>query len=100
MTDEIKTCQTAQETTNAVHSCRQGHTLGTHSSAERTTPRFNRYLYENLVSNVGSQIEYWAQKAGRESLMETRESVKYHPQSPGHQSSLRCGPKRFCRYLQ
>jgi hypothetical protein len=31
--------------------------------AERTTPGINRYLYENLVSNVESQIEHWTRKA-------------------------------------
>ncbi len=84
MTDEIKTCQTAQETTNAVHSCRQGHTVGTHSSAERTTRRFNRYLYENLVSNVGSQIEYWAQKAGRESNPQTVQALRLKAEGLGY----------------
>ena len=29
------------------------------------TPEINRYLYENLVSNVECQIEHWNRKAAR-----------------------------------
>ncbi len=84
MTEEIKVQQTAEETTNAVYSCRQGDTVGARSDAERTTPRFNRYLYENLVSNVESQIQYWNRKAGRESNPQTVQALRLKAEGLGY----------------
>jgi len=58
MTEEIPIRQSATEATSAVPSGQQGITGGARCGAERTTPEINRYLYENLVSNVESQIEH------------------------------------------
>lgn len=84
MINGIKVQQTADGTTNAVHSCRHGHTVGMHSGAERTKPRFNRYLYENLVSNVESQIEYWNQKAGCESNPQAAQAFRLKAEGLGY----------------
>ena len=66
MTEEIRNQQTAAEATSAVPSGQQGITGGARDGAETTTPEVNRYLYENLVSNVESQIEHWTRKAVRQ----------------------------------
>jgi hypothetical protein len=67
MTNQINTRQTTKETTRAVISGQQADTGGARNGAETTMLWFNRYLYENLVNNVQSQIESWKQKASRES---------------------------------
>ena len=66
MTEGIPIRQSATEATSAVPSGQQGITGGARCGAERTTPESNRYLYENLVSNVESQIEHWTRKAARQ----------------------------------
>ena len=66
MTEKITIQQTAAEATSAVPSCQVGHTVCTRNGAEKTTPRFNRYLYENLLCHVESQIECWNRNAVRE----------------------------------
>lgn len=67
MTEEINTRQTAQNESSMVSPGQAGYTGDALGSAEKTTPRFNRYLYENLVTNVETQIEFWNRMAGRES---------------------------------
>ena len=66
MTEGIPIRQSATEATSAVPSGQQGITGGARCGAERTTPESNRYLYENLVSNVEGQIEHWNRKAARQ----------------------------------
>ena len=66
MTDEITIRQTATAEAGAVPSGQQGITGSAHIGAERNTPEINRYLYENLVSNVEGQIEHWNRKAARQ----------------------------------
>ncbi len=68
MTEEITIRQKAAEATGAVSSGQQGITGGARSGAETEirTPEINRYLYENLVSNVQGQIEHWNRKAARQ----------------------------------
>jgi hypothetical protein len=63
VTDETELQQEAEDTTNAAQQCPQGHTLEARGGVERTRRGFNRYLYDNLVSNVDLQIEYWNRKA-------------------------------------
>ena len=48
---------------SAVLSRQQGITEGARDGAERWKPEINRYLYENLVSNVEGQIDHWNGKA-------------------------------------
>jgi hypothetical protein len=62
VTEEITIQQTAAEAASAVPSERDGITGGG-GGAERRTPKINRYLYENLVSNLESQIEHWTRKS-------------------------------------
>lgn len=66
MTEKITIQQTAAEATSAVPSYQMGHTVCTRNGAERTTPQFNPYLYENLLCHVEGQIESWNRKAVRE----------------------------------
>ncbi len=44
----------------------------------------NRYLYENLVSNVESQIEYWTQKADRDSNAESSHALRLKAEGLGY----------------
>lgn len=63
MTEDRETQQKAEDTTNAVETCRYGNTVDSRIGAEGARPEFNRYLFENLMSNVECQIEYWNRKA-------------------------------------
>ncbi len=83
MTEEIKTRQTA-EAISAVPSAQQGITGGEREDAERTTRRFNRYLYENLVSNLESQIEFWSRKAVRESNPQAAQAPRLKAEGLGY----------------
>ena len=67
MTEQIKARQTAEETTSAVESGQRADTGGARRGAERKDRPINRYLYENVVSNVEGQIEYWNRRASQES---------------------------------
>ena len=63
ITEEITNRQRADEATSAVSSRQQGITEGARDGAERWKPEINRYLCENLVSNVEGQIDHWDGKA-------------------------------------
>ena len=52
--------------------------------AERTTPGINRYLYENLVSNVESQIEHWTRRAARQPNSETAQTLRNKAEGLGY----------------
>lgn len=45
MTEEIKTQQIAEDSTKAVPSFREGHTVDMSNAGERTTLALNRYLF-------------------------------------------------------
>jgi hypothetical protein len=64
--EEMKTRQTAETTRTAVESGQQTHTGGGRSGAERETPKFNRYLYENFLCHIEGQIELWNRRAARD----------------------------------
>ncbi len=66
MTGHSETQQTTQDVTNALETCRQETPAETHVRPERARPGFNRYLFENLMSNVEEQIGYWNRKAERQ----------------------------------
>jgi len=63
MAEDIETGQPTEETTNAAHPRHESHTVDASSDTERPTLDFNRYLYENLMSNLECQQEYWKRKA-------------------------------------
>ncbi len=84
MTEEIRNRQTADEATSAVPSGQQGITGGARCGAERTTPEINRYVYENLVSNVESQIEHWNRKAARQPNPETAHTLRTKAEGLGY----------------
>jgi hypothetical protein len=84
LTEEIKTRQTAEETTNAVQSCQRGHKVDTRSDTERATLEFNRYLYENLISNVECQIEYWNRKADCQSNSQASQALRLKAEGLGY----------------
>jgi hypothetical protein len=50
----------------------------------RTTSRFNRYLYENLVSNVEVQIESWNRQASRQSNLEAAQALRLKAEGLGY----------------
>lgn len=66
MTEKITIQQTTAEATSAVASGQTGPTVGALDGADQTTPRFNRYLFENLLCHIEGQIESWNRKAVRE----------------------------------
>ena len=68
MTEEIRIKQEAADATSAVASNQEGIRGSARRGAdlETRTPEFNRYLFENLVSNVECQIEHWNRKAARQ----------------------------------
>ena len=78
MTEEIRNRQTAAGATSAAPSPQQGITGGARCGAETIASEINRYLYENLVSNLESQIEHWNRRL----------PVSQTPRLPGH-----CAPK-------
>jgi hypothetical protein len=84
MIEEITTQQTAAEATSAVPSCQMGHTVCALNGAERTSPQFNPYLYENLVSNVEVQIESWNRQAGRQSNPEAAQALRLKAEGLGY----------------
>ncbi|HEV2351786.1 MAG TPA: hypothetical protein VG028_18295 [Terriglobia bacterium] len=83
MIEEINTRQTVQDEASTVPSGQTRRTVGTHSVAERTT-RFNRYLYENLVTNVEVQIESWNRQAGRESDPQVAQAFRLKAEGLGY----------------
>lgn len=84
MTEEIKTMQTAEEAANVVESVQPANGGGALCGTKRTTHRFNRYLYENLVSNVEVQIESWNRQAGRESNPEAAQALRLKAEGLGY----------------
>jgi hypothetical protein len=84
VTEEIRIRQAAAEATSAVTCGQQGITGGARCGAEIRTPEFNRYLYENLVSNVESQIEHWNRKAARQSNPDTAQTLRNKAEGLGY----------------
>jgi len=86
MTEEITIRQTADEATSAVPSGQQGITGGARDGAEieGRTPEINRYLYENLLSNVEGQIEHWNRKAARQPNPETAQTLRNKAEGLGY----------------
>lgn len=84
MTEKIKSEQTAGETTNAVQSRREGHTVDASGDTERTTLEFNRYIYENLARNVECQIEYWNRKAESQSNLQAAQVLRLKAEGLGY----------------
>jgi hypothetical protein len=84
VTEEITIRQTGTEATSAVPSGQQGITRGARCGAERATPEINRYLYENLVSNVESQIEHWTRKAACHTDPDTARTLRTKAEGLGY----------------
>ena len=84
MTEKITIQQTAAEATSAVPSCQMGHTVCTRNGTGRITPKFNRYLYENLVSNIEVQIESWNRQAGRQSNPDAAQALRLKAEGLGY----------------
>ncbi len=84
MTEEIKARQTAGETRSAVESGQRADTGGARRGAERKARELNRYLFENLVSNVEGQIEYWNRRASRESNPQAAEVLRHKAEGLGY----------------
>ena len=84
MTEEIRNRQTAAGATSAAPSPQQGITGGARCGAETIASEINRYLYENLVSNLESQIEHWNRKAARQPNSETARSLRTKAEGLGY----------------
>ncbi len=83
MTEVITTQHTA-ETASAAPSSLVADEGASRDGAQRTTSRFNRYLYENLVSNVEVQIESWNRQAGRQSNPEAAQALRLRAEGLGY----------------
>jgi hypothetical protein len=64
VTEETEVPLTVDNT--ARPACSQGHAHEAAAGVGQATREFNRYLFQNLVSNVECQIEYWNRKADRQ----------------------------------
>jgi hypothetical protein len=84
MTEDNKTQQTAEDTTNNAETCRERDAVETRIEAERGRPEFNRYLYENLMSNVESQIEYWNRKAETQANPPAAQALRFKAEGLGY----------------
>ena len=84
MTEEIKNRQTAAEPMSAVPPRQRADTGGARCGAERAISGINRYLYENLVSNVESQIEHWTRKAAHQPNPETAQTLRTKAEGLGY----------------
>jgi hypothetical protein len=84
MTEEIKTHQSVERTTNGAQSGREDHTVDTSNCVERPRLQFNRYLYENLASNVECQLEYWNRKAGCQSNPTAAQALRLKAEGLGY----------------
>ena len=84
MTEGIPIRQSATEATSAVPSGQQGITGGARCGAETIASEINRYLYENLVSNLESQIEHWNRKAARQPNPDTAQTLRTKAEGLGY----------------
>jgi hypothetical protein len=84
VTEEIRARQTAEETRSAVESGQRADTGGARRGAERKARQINRYLYENLVSNVEGQIEYWNRRASHESNPHAADVLRHKAEGLGY----------------
>ena len=66
MTDEIDHRRIPEQSRSAVASSQEALAGGTRRRAGGATPKFNRYLYENLNCHFEGQIERWSREAVRE----------------------------------
>jgi hypothetical protein len=84
MIGENWTQQTAQDATNALGTCRQETPLETPVRPEGARPGFNRYLFENLMSNVNEQIGYWNRKAERQVDLQVAQALRLRAEGLGY----------------
>ncbi len=84
MAEEIRARQTTKETRSVVESGQRADTGGARNGAERKARPINRYLYENLVSNVEGQIEHWNRRASRESNPQAADVLRHKAEGLGY----------------
>jgi hypothetical protein len=84
VTEQIYSRKIADETTDAAPSCREDHTVDTSGSIETRALEFNRYLYENLLSNVECQLEYWNRKAESQVNPEAAQALRLKAEGLGY----------------
>lgn len=77
MTKEITNRQTAVEASGAVPAGQRAITgePSRDDGTERSMPRFNRFIYENLLFHIEGQIETWNRKAVREANPEAAHAL-------------------------
>ena len=63
MTEDSEIQQTTQDTTSEAETCREGIKVETRVEAAIARAEFNRYLYQNIWSNLECQVEYWNRRA-------------------------------------
>jgi hypothetical protein len=64
VTEKTEAHLTGEDTTRAARAQHQAQDAT--GGVKTTTRQFNRYLYENLISNVEEQIGFWNRRAVRE----------------------------------
>jgi len=84
VTKETEVQLAAKDITNAIQPCAQGHILEAPNGVEQTTRKFNRYLFQNLVSNVECQIEYWIRKADRQGNLTAAQPFRLKAEGLGY----------------
>lgn len=84
MIEEMKTRQTAAETRTVAESGQRAPAGGGRSGAERETPKFNRYLYENFLCHIEGQIEFWNRSAARDANPETAHALWHKAEGLGY----------------
>jgi len=77
VTEEIKARQTAEGLRSGVEFGQRADTgaASRNGGTESMRPRFNRYIYENLLCHVEGQIEHWNQMAVRQSNPEAAHTL-------------------------
>jgi hypothetical protein len=84
MTVDIETRQTTQDTTSEAKTCREGNKAETLVEADIARPEFNRYLYDNLWSNLECQIEYWNRKAESHADTAAGQALRFKAEGLGY----------------
>jgi len=54
------------------------------SSVERTMTKFNRYIYQNLVSQLEVQIENWNRMANAETNLQAAQALRLKAEGLGY----------------
>ncbi|TAM79784.1 MAG: hypothetical protein EPN47_18500 [Acidobacteria bacterium] len=92
MTEEIKTRQTAAQAKGVFERGRQATAItggaSRNNGTESSRPKFNKFIYENLVCHVEGQVEAWNRKAVREANPEAAHALRLKAEGLGYALQL------------